>query len=147
MPMVRDLIRTSVSLILGHGNIDDLIGLSGFSKTSAFMRRAPDCNDRAILRRRGDDGFEDRDVVDEVIAGDGIGGIAANGPGKGHEIVVHRLGGRHFALRRSDEPAIAEVTTQPAGASTWALSRMSIQPLSPNTAKRETNGVTSVAET
>ena len=27
-----------------------------------------DVHDRAILRRRGDDGFEDRDIVDEVVA-------------------------------------------------------------------------------
>jgi hypothetical protein len=43
-------------------------------------------------------------------------------------------------------PAVALSTSQPLGASTCDLSRISIQPLLPNTAKRETNGVASVAE-
>ena len=44
-------------------------------------------------------------------------------------------------------PAMAEVTIQPSGASTCALSRMSIQPFEPKTAKREMKGLASEAET
>src|SRR5882724_4834445 len=51
---------------------------------------------RAVSGGRLDDGFEDGNVVDEILPGDRIGGLAAHSACKGHEVVFDRLGRRHF---------------------------------------------------
>src|ERR1700722_17997333 len=151
MPTRRDRIITSFGVIEGDWTCDT-IGFLGSSKNRAFIpcslfyaalqatvsifplrADAKTASSRAMLLTRWSAVIGYCSVPRTALAKDTR--LSLTGSAGGTSAVV--IG----------PPAFADVTIQPSGASTCALSRMSIQPFEPKTAKRDTKGFASEADT